>query len=67
LVRTIAEFLKIPASTGHLHLTTSLNMKGQHFKWVLIFLMMIWEQNDRRVPDSFSTSCGHKRDAIFEI
>jgi hypothetical protein len=27
--RTIAEFLKIPASTVHLHLTTSLNMKSR--------------------------------------
>jgi hypothetical protein len=33
-VRTIAEFLKIPASTAHLHLITSLNMKSRHFKWV---------------------------------
>jgi hypothetical protein len=33
-VRTIAEFLKIPASTVHLHLVTSLNMKSRHFKWV---------------------------------
>jgi hypothetical protein len=31
-VRTIAEFLKIPASTVYLHLTTSLNMKSLHFK-----------------------------------
>jgi hypothetical protein len=37
-VRTIAEFLKIPASTVHLHLTTSLNMKSRHFKWVSHFL-----------------------------
>jgi hypothetical protein len=37
-IRTIAEFLKIPASTVHFHLTTSLNMKSQHFKWVLNFL-----------------------------
>jgi hypothetical protein len=29
-----AEFLKILASTVYLHLTTSLNMKSQHFKWV---------------------------------
>jgi hypothetical protein len=35
----------------------------------LIFLMVImtWEQNDWRVPDSFSMACRHKRDAIFEI
>jgi hypothetical protein len=33
-VRTVAEFLKIPASTVHLHRTASLNMKRQHFKWV---------------------------------
>jgi hypothetical protein len=31
-IRTIAEFLKIPASTVHLHLPTSLNMKNRHFK-----------------------------------
>jgi hypothetical protein len=37
-VRTIAEFLKILASTAHLHLTTSLNMKSWHFKWVPHFL-----------------------------
>jgi hypothetical protein len=37
-VRMIAEFLKIPASTVHLHLTTSLNMKNRHFKWVPHFL-----------------------------
>jgi hypothetical protein len=37
-VRTIAEFLKIPVSMVHLHLTTSLNMKSRHFKWVLHFL-----------------------------
>jgi hypothetical protein len=29
--------------------------------------MSIWEQNDWRVPDSFSTGCRYKRDAIFEI
>jgi hypothetical protein len=40
-VGTIAEFLKILASTLHLHLTSSLNMKSQHFKWFRIFLMMI--------------------------
>jgi hypothetical protein len=34
LVRTISEFLKIPASTVRLHLTTSLNMKSRHFKWL---------------------------------
>jgi hypothetical protein len=33
-VRTIAEFFKIPVSTVHLHVTTSLNMKSRHFKWV---------------------------------
>jgi hypothetical protein len=38
LVRTIAEFLKIPALTVHLHLTTSLNMKSRRFKWVHHFL-----------------------------
>jgi hypothetical protein len=37
-VRTIAEFLKIPASTVHLHLTLSLDLKSQHFKWVPHFL-----------------------------
>jgi hypothetical protein len=34
----IAEFLKIPAARVHLHLTTSLNMKSRHFKWVPHFL-----------------------------
>jgi transposase len=37
-IRMIAEFLKIPASTMHLHLTTSLNTKSQHFKWTPRFL-----------------------------
>jgi hypothetical protein len=37
-VRTIAELRKIPASTVHLHLTTSLNMKSQHFKGITHFL-----------------------------
>jgi hypothetical protein len=37
-VRTIAEFLKIPASTVHLHLTTSLNMKSRRFTWIPRFL-----------------------------
>jgi hypothetical protein len=37
-VRTIAEFLKIPASTVHLHLTTSFNMKSRYFKRILHFL-----------------------------
>jgi hypothetical protein len=40
-VRMIAEFLKIPVSTVHRHLTTSLNMNCQHFKWVPLFLMVI--------------------------
>jgi hypothetical protein len=34
----IAEFLKIPASMVHLHLTISLNMKNQQFKWIPHFL-----------------------------
>jgi hypothetical protein len=34
----IAEFLKISASTVHLRLTTSLNMKSRHFKWLPHFL-----------------------------
>jgi hypothetical protein len=38
LVRTIAEFLKIPASTVHLHRTTALDMKSRHFKWIPHFL-----------------------------
>jgi histone-lysine N-methyltransferase SETMAR len=38
LVRTIAEFLKIHASTVFLHPTTSLSMKIRHFKWVPHFL-----------------------------
>jgi hypothetical protein len=66
-VRTIAEGLKIPASTVHLHLITSVNMKSRHFKCFPVFLMIIWEQNDWRVPDGFSTSCKHKWHAIFEI
>jgi hypothetical protein len=37
-VQSIAEFFKIPALTAHLHLTTSLNMKSRHFKWVPHFL-----------------------------
>jgi hypothetical protein len=37
-VRTIAEFIKIPASMVHLHLTISLNMKSRYFKWVPHFL-----------------------------
>jgi hypothetical protein len=37
-VRTIAEFLKISASTVHLHLTLFLNMKSRHFKRVPHFL-----------------------------
>jgi hypothetical protein len=37
-VQMIAELLKIPLSTVHLHLTTSLNMKSRHFKWVPHFL-----------------------------
>jgi hypothetical protein len=37
-VRTIAEFFKIPGSMVHLHLTTSVNMKSRHFKWVSHFL-----------------------------
>jgi hypothetical protein len=40
-VRTTVELLKIPALTVHLHFTTTLNMKSQHFKCVLIFLMTI--------------------------
>jgi hypothetical protein len=37
-VRTIAEFLKVPASTVHLYLTSSFNMKSRHFKCVPLFL-----------------------------
>jgi hypothetical protein len=37
-VRTIVEFLKIPASMVQLHLITSLNMKSRHFNWVPHFL-----------------------------
>jgi hypothetical protein len=43
-IRTTAELLKIPASTVHLYLTTSLNMKSRHFNWVPHFL-----DNDLRV------------------
>jgi hypothetical protein len=39
-VRTIPEFLKIPASTVHLHLPTSLNMKADILNGFLIFLTM---------------------------
>jgi hypothetical protein len=69
-VRTIAEFLEIPVSMVHLRLTNFFNMKSRYFKWIPLFLddlMMIYEQNDWRVPDSFSTSCMHKRDVIFDI
>jgi hypothetical protein len=34
----IAEFLTLPASILHLHLTASLDMKSRHFKWVPHFL-----------------------------
>jgi hypothetical protein len=37
-VQTIAEFLKIPASTMRFHRATSLNMTGRHFNWVPHFL-----------------------------
>jgi hypothetical protein len=37
-VLTIAEFLKVPALTVHLHRITPLNMKSRHFKWVPHFL-----------------------------
>jgi hypothetical protein len=37
-VRTIAEFLMIPASRVHLHLIIPLNTKDRHFKWVPHFL-----------------------------
>jgi hypothetical protein len=37
-VRAIAEFLRIPVSMVHLHLTTFLNTKIRHFKWVPHFL-----------------------------
>jgi hypothetical protein len=37
-IRTIAEFLKIPASTVHLHLTTSFDMKSRLVKGVPHFL-----------------------------
>jgi hypothetical protein len=45
-VRMSAEFLKIPASTVHLHLTTSLNMKTDISNEFLIFLMIIWQRNN---------------------
>jgi hypothetical protein len=63
-VRTIAEFLKIPASTVHFHLTTFLNRKGGHFKWVLHFLDDDLRAKRLEVPDSFSTSSG-KREMPF--
>jgi transposase len=37
-VRTIAEFLKIPASKVHLHLTTFLNIKSRDLKWIPHFV-----------------------------
>jgi hypothetical protein len=40
-VRMIAEFLKIPASMVHLHLTISLNMKTDISNGFLIFVMII--------------------------
>jgi hypothetical protein len=58
-VRMIAEFLKIPASTVHLHLTPSLNMKGRHFKRVPRFL-----DGDLRPKQLEGAGT---RDAIFEI
>jgi hypothetical protein len=36
-VQTIVEFLKIPASKMHFHLTTSLNTKSRDFKWIPLF------------------------------
>jgi hypothetical protein len=39
-VRMVAVFLNIPATTVHLHLTTSLNMKSRHFKGFPISSMM---------------------------
>jgi hypothetical protein len=57
-VRTIAEFLKIPASMVHLYLTTSLNMKADISNGFFIFLMMIREQNDWRVPTASRCPAG---------
>jgi hypothetical protein len=37
-LQTIAEFLKIPGSMVHLHLTTSLSMENRHFKRVPLSL-----------------------------
>jgi hypothetical protein len=37
-VQPVAEFLKISASMTHLHLTISLDIESQHFKWVPYFL-----------------------------
>jgi hypothetical protein len=54
-VRTIAKVLNIPALTGHLHLTTSLNMKSRHFKCVRHFLDDYFSpkrlEGDREFPD----------------
>jgi hypothetical protein len=33
-----AEFLKIPASTVHLHIATFLNTESRHFRWASHFL-----------------------------
>jgi hypothetical protein len=43
-VQTIAEFLKISASTVHFNLATSFNMKSRHFKWVPHFLNDDWDK-----------------------
>jgi hypothetical protein len=68
-VRTAAEFLKIPASTVHLHPNTFLNMKSRHFKWVPLFVddalrVKRWE-DDRELLDVLDAQnkC-HVRDLI---
>jgi hypothetical protein len=65
-VRTITEFLKILALTVHLHLTTSLNMKSRHFKWVPHFLDD--DLRDKRL-EGVRQLLGvlQAQDAIFEI
>jgi hypothetical protein len=52
---------QVPAATVHLHRTTSLNMKSRYFKWALICLMMIWEQNNWRVPTASWRPAGTRK------
>jgi hypothetical protein len=68
-VRTIAEFLKIPTSTVHIHPSISLNMKSRHFKWIPHFLdddpRAKWLESARQLLDILQVQerC-HFRDLI---